>query len=64
MEFKSIAVFCGSKSGNNTLFVEQASKLGNLLAEHKIVLIYGGGKKGIMGAVSNGVLEKNGQVSQ
>ena len=62
MEFKSIAVFCGSKSGNNPLFVEQASKLGNLLAEHKIVLIYGGGKKGIMGAVSNGVLEKNGQV--
>ena len=62
MEFKSIAVFCGSKSGNNPLFEEHATKLGNLLAEHTILLIYGGGNKGIMGAVANGVMEKNGQV--
>jgi len=62
MEFKSIAVFCGSKSGNNPLFEEHAIKLGNLLAENKILLIYGGGNKGIMGAVANGVMDKNGQV--
>jgi uncharacterized protein (TIGR00730 family) len=62
MEFKSIAVFCGSKSGNNPLFEEHATKLGNLLAENKILLIYGGGNKGIMGAVANGVMNKNGQV--
>jgi uncharacterized protein (TIGR00730 family) len=62
MEFKSIAVFCGSKSGNNPLFEEHATKLGNLLAENKILLIYGGGNKGIMGAVANGVMDKNGQV--
>ena len=62
MEFKSIAVFCGSKSGNNPLFEELATKLGNLLAENKILLIYGGGNKGIMGAVANGVMDKNGQV--
>ena len=62
MEFKSVAVFCGSKSGNNPLFEEHATKLGNLLAENKILLIYGGGNKGIMGAVANGVMDKNGQV--
>lgn len=62
MEFKSIAVFCGSKSGNNPLFEEHATMLGNLLAENKILLIYGGGNKGIMGAVANGVMNKNGQV--
>ncbi len=62
MEFKSIAVFCGSKPGNNQLYVKQAAALGCLLAERNIVLIYGGGNKGIMGAVANAVLEKRGQV--
>jgi len=62
MEFKSIAVFCGSKTGNNKMYIEQATALGKLLAAKKIVLIYGGGNKGIMGAVANGVMENNGQV--
>ena len=36
--------------------------MGHLLASKKITLIYGGGNKGIMGAVSNAVLEKEGKV--
>ncbi len=62
MSIKSVAVFCGSKPGNNTLFVEHARQLGHLLAENNITLIYGGGNQGIMGAVANAVLEKNGNV--
>jgi len=62
MKINSLAVFCGSKSGNNPLFEEQAKALGHLLASKKINLIYGGGNKGIMGAVSNAVLEKGGKV--
>jgi uncharacterized protein (TIGR00730 family) len=62
MEYKSMAVFCGSKSGNNQLYTDHAKALGYLLAEKKIALIYGGGNKGIMGAVANAVLEKKGQV--
>lgn len=62
MQINSLAVFCGSKSGNNPLFVQEAKALGYLLASKKITLIYGGGNKGIMGAVSNAVLEKNGKV--
>ena len=62
MKISSLAVFCGSKSGNNPLFEEQAKALGHLLALKKITLIYGGGNKGIMGAVSNAVLEKAGKV--
>lgn len=62
MRINSLAVFCGSKNGNNPLFVEEAKALGHLLASKKITLIYGGGNKGIMGAVSNAVLEKNGKV--
>ena len=62
MAITSLAVFCGSKPGNNPQFVKQAIALGHLLASKKIPLIYGGGNKGIMGAVSNAVLEKGGKV--
>ncbi|MEO7766887.1 MAG: TIGR00730 family Rossman fold protein, partial [Ferruginibacter sp.] len=62
MEFKSIAVFCGSKTGNNQLYTQHATTLGHLLAEKNILLIYGGGNMGIMGAVANAVMEKKGQV--
>jgi uncharacterized protein (TIGR00730 family) len=62
MQITSLAVFCGSKSGNNPLFEEHAKALGYILAEQNITLIYGGGNKGIMGAVANAVLEKNGKV--
>ena len=62
MAITSLAVFCGSKTGNNPEFVKQAITLGHLLASKKIPLIYGGGNKGIMGAVSNAVLEKGGKV--
>ncbi len=62
MSIKSIAVFCGSKPGNNPLFISHAKQLGYLLAEKNITLIYGGGNKGIMGEIANAALEKNGKV--
>ncbi len=62
MAIKSLAVFCGSKTGNNPLFEAHAKKLGYILADKNITLIYGGGNKGIMGAVANAVLENNGKV--
>ncbi|HMI77351.1 MAG TPA: TIGR00730 family Rossman fold protein [Ferruginibacter sp.] len=62
MAITSLAVFCGSKSGNNPVFREQARELGHLLAAKDITLIYGGGNKGIMGELANAVLEKSGKV--
>ena len=62
MTITSLAVFCGSKEGNNPLFCEHAKRLGYMLAQKNITLIYGGSNKGIMGAVANAVLEKKGKV--
>jgi uncharacterized protein (TIGR00730 family) len=62
MTINAIAVFCGSKSGNDPLFAEHATQLGYLLAKKNITLIYGGGNKGLMAAVANAVLEKKGKV--
>jgi uncharacterized protein (TIGR00730 family) len=62
MQINSMAVFCGSKSGSNPLFTEHAKQLGRLIAEENIVLIYGGGNRGLMGTMANAVLENNGKV--
>lgn len=62
MSIKAIAVFCGSKSGNNPLFEEHTRLLGYMLAEKNISIIYGGGNKGLMAAVANAALEKKGKV--
>ena len=62
MKIKSLTVFCGSKSGNNPSFLKAATNLGNLLAQENIELVYGGGNKGLMGAVANGCLANGGKV--
>lgn len=62
MQYKSIAVFCGSKSGADPLFTQHAKELGVFLGKNNITLIYGGGSKGLMGAVADEVMNSGGQV--
>src|SRR5579871_6181943 len=62
MNIQSVAVFCGSKKGNNPLFAKHASELGRLIAMLRLQLVYGGGSKGLMGIVANAVLEYEGKV--
>lgn len=61
-KIKSVAVFCGSKSGKNPLFIDHATQLGILLAKKNINIIYGGGSVGIMGAVANAAMQNKGVV--
>ena len=60
---KHIAVFCGSSMGTENIYLEQAILLGETLAKNDIQLIYGGAKVGLMGAVANGALNKEGKVT-
>jgi hypothetical protein len=62
MPVKAIAVFCGSKKGSNPIFVEHAKALGKIFIQHKIILIYGGGSTGIMGAIADTVMNNGGKV--
>ena len=62
MKIKSLTVFCGSKSGKNPAYVLEAMALGKWLALNNIQLVYGGGNKGIMGAVANACLDNGGKV--
>lgn len=62
MKIEAMAVFCGSKSGANPLYETHTSQLGTLLAAQKIKVVYGGGNKGLMGAVANAALANQGIV--
>jgi uncharacterized protein (TIGR00730 family) len=62
MQVKRFAVFCGSKSGTNPSYESDAMKLGVMMAQNRISLIYGGGNKGIMGTIANAVMHGGGEV--
>ncbi len=61
-KINKLAIFCGSKTGNNPLYKQHAEELGKLLASNKISLVYGGGKKGLMGCVADNVMLHGGIV--
>jgi uncharacterized protein (TIGR00730 family) len=60
---RSICVYCGSSPGRDESYLESGHALGRSIADSGLRLIYGGGTKGIMGAVSDGALRAGGQVT-
>jgi uncharacterized protein (TIGR00730 family) len=62
MACKAMAVFCGSRPGANELYVQHAKELGALMAANNVALVYGGGSKGLMGAVADAVMDGGGEV--
>ena len=59
---KSVAVYCGSSTGTNPLFVSQAQALAAALVAHGLTLVYGGGRVGLMGTIADAVLALGGRV--
>jgi len=51
-DIRNICVFGGSSLGKEKEFLESANHLGQVLAERKIHLVYGGGSLGLMGGVA------------
>lgn len=62
MQYSSVAVFCGSQVGSNPLYAAHAKELGTYMGKHDIRLIYGGGRKGLMGVIADAVMENGGKV--
>lgn len=62
-KLKSVCVFCGSSAGNNQFIIDSAKKLGLILAEQNIKLVYGGAKVGLMGIIADIVIENKGKVT-
>ena len=58
---KSVCVFCGSRTGNDPEFAEQATALGTALAENDWRLVYGAGDVGLMGTVARATQAAGGE---
>ncbi len=62
-DMKKICVFCGSSAGNDAIYSETAMELGKILAKNSMELIYGGGNVGLMGILSQSVMQHGGRVT-
>lgn len=60
---QSVCVYCGSSPGNDPAYLEAGKILGRSIGEAGLRLVYGGGTKGIMGAVAQGTMEAGGKVT-
>jgi uncharacterized protein (TIGR00730 family) len=61
-DIRSVCVYCGSSVGGDAAYVEAARILGVALASANIRLVYGGGTKGLMGAVAEGAASGSGKI--
>ena len=61
MNVSSISVYCASSSKIDPVYMEEAYKVGQMLARAGITLINGAGNMGLMKASSDGCLEAGGR---
>jgi len=60
---RSVCVYCGSSPGRGQRYIEAGQSLGRSIAQAGLRLIYGGGTKGVMGAVADGAMRGGGKVT-
>lgn len=59
---RSICVYCGSSAGRNRAYVAAAEQLGGAIARRGSILVFGGGRVGLMGALADAALAEGGTV--
>jgi uncharacterized protein (TIGR00730 family) len=59
---RAVCVYCASSRTAHPEYREAAFRLGAVLAEQGLEIIYGGGARGSMGALADGALSKGGRV--
>jgi len=62
MPFKCVCVFAGTRGGIDPAYEVEAARLGALLAEAGVEIVYGGGGGGLMGVMSDAAVEAGGKV--
>jgi len=61
-KINSVCIYCASRMGNNPNFEKSSKKLGKLLAENNVTMVYGGSVVGLMGTIADATLDNNGKV--
>lgn len=60
--FKSIAVYCGSSTGNDPAFSIACAAIAQEMCKREITMIYGAGNSGLMGIMADEMLKLGGNV--
>jgi uncharacterized protein (TIGR00730 family) len=63
MSLRNLCVYCGAATGTDPDYAADAERLGRMMAEAGIGLVYGGGSVGLMGVLARAVLENGGHVT-
>ena len=58
----AICVFCGASHGLDPAYTQAARRFGELLVENGFMLVFGGGRIGLMGEVAQGVSDRDGDI--
>ncbi len=61
-DITTLCVFCGSRIGAVPAYADAARRLGTLMAERGVGLVYGGGGIGLMGVMAETVMAAGGNV--
>lgn len=62
MDIRKVCVYCASSSSCRREFFGAAERLGRELAQNDVTIVYGGGARGLMGALADSALQHGGRV--
>ncbi len=60
---KSLCVFCGASNNVAQKYLDEGKKLGQMIAERNMHMVFGAGDCGVMGATAAGALKHGGTVT-
>jgi uncharacterized protein (TIGR00730 family) len=60
-KIKSVCVYCGSSGKGPDIYKQAATRMGQILAQNGLTLVYGGGSVGLMGLVATAALDSGGK---
>ncbi len=61
-KIKKVTVYCASSAKVDQKYFESTQKIAEILVDHQITTIYGGGAVGLMGQLADTVVEKKGKI--
>jgi uncharacterized protein (TIGR00730 family) len=59
---ESVCVYCASSNRSSEIYLDAAARLGRILAENGITIVYGGSRLGSMGRLAAAALQAGGKV--
>lgn len=62
-DIKKVAIYCASSTKIDTAYFEAADRLGALLAEHRLEMVFGAGSMGLMGRLADSTIAHHGKMT-